>query len=494
MERYFIHIAAEAGLESADVIDHLVNGVFVVGVDTRFHYINKPVLKKFMMTGDELRSRSFLDFVHPEDREYARAVFQSLLAGENISPFIIRYDINGQCGTTEIRARSLLGAKGLAGVIATAHDVREKQATDFDCISFIELLPIPMGIFSIDGIVEYINPAFVNLFGYSLEDVRTFDEWFSKAYPDERIRAQLRNEWEADLATMQPGPMAQKTLAVACKDGSTKQAVFSVMMYEPQKILFIAQESREAPSNKIVFEEGVLQMQRMETFAVLAGMIAHDLNNVLSGIVGNLSLLKRICNASAEAGEILHDLNAFTNQGSALVKNLLSLAQGSDLEKKVFDLNECVREAASIFGRLHGEIRIFYDLFEERCPICASHPQMEQVLLNLFINAHHAMPDGGALYLSTAIVNIDDKTAARANVVPGTYAMLSVRDTGCGMDAQTVKKIFDPFFSTKPRGAGSGLGLTSAREIIQKHGGAISVESTPNIGTLFVIFLPLADE
>jgi signal transduction histidine kinase len=91
-------------------------------------------------------------------------------------------------------------------------------------------------------------------------------------------------------------------------------------------------------------------------------------------------------------------------------------------------------------------------------------------------------------------VNIDDKTAARANVVPGTYAMLSVRDTGCGMDAQTVKKIFDPFFSTKPRGAGSGLGLTSAREIIQKHGGAISVESTPNIGTLFVIFLPLADE
>jgi PAS domain S-box-containing protein len=218
MKHHFIHIAAEAGLESADIIDHLVNGVFVVGIDTRFHYINKPVLNKFMMTDDELRSRSFLDFVHPEDREYAHAVFQSLLAGENISPFIIRYDINGQCGMTEIRARALMGAKGLAGVIATAHDVREKQATDFDCISFIELLPIPLGIFSIDGIVEYFNPAFVNLFGYSLEDVRTFDEWFSKAYPDEQMRAQLRSEWDADLAAMQPGSIAQKTLEVAWND------------------------------------------------------------------------------------------------------------------------------------------------------------------------------------------------------------------------------------------------------------------------------------
>lgn len=494
MKDYFYHIVQKHGLVSYEVVDHLTSGVFVVGLDTKFHYVNKPLLQKFALTGEECRERSFLDFIHPADREYAHSTFQSILAGVEVSPVILRYQTQNSSGTIEIRAGSLKGEHGIAGIIGVVQSVEETIFHDFDCLTFLELLPLPVAVFSIDGLVEYINPSFANTFGYVLEEVRTFDEWFLKAYPDGQMRAKLRSEWEADLAAIRPGTVVKKTLDVTCKDGREKKVTMSLMFIKPQKFFLITEEISDIPAQSVMLEERLLNAQRMEPFGVLAGMLAHDFNNILSGIMGNISLLKKHCGNNTDAGEIINDIESFSNQGASLAKGLLALAQGSELERKIFDINEIVRESATIFGRLHGEIRIHFALCETRCPVRINHTQIEQVLLNLFINAHQAMQGGGSVYLSTAATELGPKSAAKAKIPPGKYAVLSVRDTGCGMDAITLEKIFEPFFSTKEKGTGSGLGLASAREIIKQHGGAITVESTPGVGTIFIILLPLAEE
>lgn len=493
MKKYFCHIAQAHGLESDDIVDYLSNGIFVVGLDTKFHFVNKPLLQKFAMTGDECRNCSFLDFVHPSDKEYANSIFQSIASGIDVAPVVLRYQTRDSSGAIKVTARSLKGEKGIAGIIGVVQGIEEEASHDFNCYAVLELLPIPVAIYSIHGIIEYINPSFTNFFGYELEEVSTFDEWFSKAYPDEHMRAKLRREWEADLAAIQPGNIIKKTLNVTCKDGREIRATMSVMFFRPQKIVVIAEEVAQVQS--VILEERLQSAQRGEPFIFHAKMLAHDFNNILSGIMGNISFLKSRCGDNPETDEIIRDIEIFSNQGASLAKSLLALVQGSELERKIFDINEIVRKSATIFGRLHGEIRMHFALCDVRCPVRVNHIQIEQVLLNLFINAYQAMPGGeGSIYLSSAIVELGAKAAEKEKIAPATYVMLSIRDTGCGMDEITVAKIFEPFFSTKENGTGNGLGLFSAREIIKQHGGAITVESTPGVGSIFIIFLPLAEE
>ncbi len=494
MKEYFNEIVKTHGLESDDIVDQLSQGVFVVGLDTKFHFVNKHLLQKFALTGDECRDRSFLDYIHPADKEYANSIFKSIISGIEVSSIILRYQTPYSSGTIKVRARSLKGEKGIVGIIGVAQGIEERIFHDFDYFTFLKLLPFPIALFSLNGLVEYINPSFEDAFGYSLEEVRTFDEWFLKAYPDEQLRAKLRSEWDADLAVMQQDSVVHKTLSVTCKDGREKKVIMSLMIMKPQKFFIIAEEIKDDLLQSSICEERLGNVQTLESFSVLAGMFAHDFNNILSGIMGNISLLKRYCGNNPQIDEIIRDIENFSNQGASLAKNLIARAKGSELQRKIFDMNTIVRESATVFGRLHGEIRISFTLCDMHCPVRINLIQFEQILLNLFINAYHAMPDGeGSIYISTAIVEVNAKTAEKEKITPGRYVMLSIRDTGCGMDANTLQKIFDPFFSTKERG-GSGLGLSSARQIIKQHGGAITVESTPGVGTIFNILLPLEEE
>ncbi len=494
MKKYFTTIAEHHGLNSPDVVDHLANGVFVVGPDTNFHYANKHILQKFSLKPEDLQNRSFLDFIDPADREYAHSVFRMIIEGENASPFVLRYRHGDHAGTVEVRAHRLSGKNGIAGVIGAVHTVEDRPFREVNALSLLERIPYPVGIFSLSGIVSYINPAFTNFFGYTLEEVGTFDAWFANAYPDEKMRAKLRSEWEKDLAEIQVGMTATKTLEVTCKGGSKKSVIMNIVFVRPEKIFLFVEENRDRAVEAAILEKRIRDVQQTEPISVVAGMIAHDFNNILSGILGNISLLESRCSGDPHTADIIKDLESFAKQGVALSGSLLALVRGSEIEKRICDINEIVRESARIFGRLHGEIRIHLSLCDEPCHVLAVPTQIEQVLLNLFINAHQAMPDGGAIYLATSIAEIGEKPAAQTHIKPGKYALISVCDTGCGMDARTLKKIFEPFFSTKEKGIGIGLGLTSAREIIKKHGGTITVESTPNVGTVFVIALPLVED
>ena len=239
-------------------------------------------------------------------------------------------------------------------------------------------------------------------------------------------------------------------------------------------------------------EDQLHQSQKMEAIGTLAGGIAHDFNNLLMGIQGWVSLISIDLEPSHPHTEHIKAIEDSIRGGANLTSQLLGFARGGKYEERPIDINELLLESATMFGRTKKEIHIHTKLQNQSPVVAADRSQIEQVLLNLYINAWQAMPDGGELYLETKIVTLDDAFCKPYQVKPGDYAKVSVTDTGIGMDESIRQQIFDPFFTTKDKGRGTGLGLASAYGIIKNHAGIITVYSQVGQGTTFNIYLPIS--
>jgi PAS domain S-box-containing protein len=238
-------------------------------------------------------------------------------------------------------------------------------------------------------------------------------------------------------------------------------------------------------------ETQLLQSQKLEAIGTLAGGIAHDFNNLLMGIEGFTSLILYDLDAGHPHYEKLRSIEEQVRSGAELTKQLLGFARGGKYEVKPTNVNAIVDRSSQLFGRTRHEIVIEKKLREDIWTVEVDRGQIEQVLLNLYVNAWQAMPGGGTLYLQTENVEIelpnDDYPESQSS---GAYVRISVTDTGIGMDEKTKERIFDPFFTTKDRGRGTGLGLASAYGILKNHGGFINVYSEKGQGTTFNIYLP----
>ncbi len=232
------------------------------------------------------------------------------------------------------------------------------------------------------------------------------------------------------------------------------------------------------------------QAQKMEAIGTLAGGIAHDFNNLLMGTQGNISLMLLDIDSSHPHYERLKSIERQIQSGAKLTRLLLGYARKGKYEVKPVDLNQLVGETSETFGRTRKEITIHQELAEDLFAIEADRAQIEQVLLNLFVNAGDAMSGGGDLILKTMNTTHDDMKGELYDPKPGDYVLLTVTDTGIGMDKETMERIFDPFFTTKEMGRGTGLGLASAYGIIKGHGGYIEVDSKKGQGATFRIYLP----
>jgi PAS domain S-box-containing protein len=234
--------------------------------------------------------------------------------------------------------------------------------------------------------------------------------------------------------------------------------------------------------------------ERMESLGTLAGGIAHDFNNLLMGIQGRSSLISMDLEDAHPVLEHLHAIDDYILSATHLTKQLLGFARGGKYEVKPTDINELVLKSANMFGRTKKEIIIETRFQDPNIVVEADRRQIEQVLLNLYVNAWQAMPDGGTLRLETKHVVLDDSDCKPYQVEPGRYARVSITDTGVGMDEKTLKHIYDPFFTTKEKSRGTGLGLASAYGIIKNHAGIIHAESKSDYGTTFNLYLPISEK
>jgi len=251
-------------------------------------------------------------------------------------------------------------------------------------------------------------------------------------------------------------------------------------------------ERKEEEAEKKRLEIQVQQAQKMESIGTLAGGIAHDFNNILMGIQGNASLMAIKTDPNHPSFEKIKNIETYVENGTELTQQLLGFARRGKYHATTTDINDVIEKSTNMFGRTKKEIRIQMDLVPEIWTVEVDRGQIEQALLNLYVNAWQAMSEGGSLKLKTenVVLGADFINSQPYQVEAGDYIKITVTDTGIGIDKDTQVRIFEPFFTTKEMGRGTGLGLASVYGIIKNHGGYINVYSEVGQGTTFTIYLP----
>lgn len=235
------------------------------------------------------------------------------------------------------------------------------------------------------------------------------------------------------------------------------------------------------------------QEQKMEAISTLAGGIAHCFNNLLMGIQGNASLVLLDIDSRHPHYDQLKHIEQQVQSGAEITKQLLGFARGGKYDVRPTNVNELIERSATAFSRTKPEIQIQSKFEKDVWQVEVDRGQLEQVFLNLFVNAWQALPGGGELQLQTENVTLDDSDVRPYNLKPGRFVGISVGDNGIGMDETTQQRIFEPFFTTMGTGRARGLGLAAAYGIVKNHGGIITVSSKRGEGTVFHIFLPASD-
>lgn len=346
-----------------------------------------------------------------------------------------------------------------------------------------------IAIYDIEGNPTYVNPAFTRIFGWSIDEIRHHRIPF---VPESEVERTMQLITEL----IQNGtPCTDYETKRTTRDGRILDIVISASRYDdleshPAGMLVILRDISE----KKRLEHQLAQARKMEAIGTLAGGIAHDFNNILMGIQGNNALMILECEPTHPFSPRLKNIAKYVQSGAKLTRQLLCFVKGAVIEIKPTDMNELVKKSSELFGRTHKEVVIHLKLQKGIWAVEADRTQIEQVFLNLYVNAAQAMPAGGDLYLETSNVLFDKHDGLPRQTVPGKYVKISVTDTGIGMDEQIKNQIFDPFFTTKSMKRGTGLGLTTVFGIIRNHNGFINVYSEKGSGSTFSIYLPATEK
>ncbi len=340
-----------------------------------------------------------------------------------------------------------------------------------------------------DGFIRYVNPSFCGMSGYSpAEAVGRRTNLLRSGSHDESFYANLWN-------TITSGQTWRGEFENRRKDGSPLPMEASITPVRGPRgaitsFICIAQDISE----RRTLERQLLQAQKFEAIGQLAGGIAHDFNNVLAAILGMAELGQLEAPEGTRIRERLQKICHHAGRAVALTRQLLAFSRRQQLERRPINLNFSVSEVASLLGDSLGkDLELETNLSSDLASVFADPAQIEQVLMNLCINARDAMPSGGRLVISTANVRLEeDDCRTRPGISPGEYVRFTVTDTGTGMDAQTLGRIFEPFFTTKPPGRGTGLGLATVYGVVKQHGGHIDVTSAPGEGTTFQLYFPVS--
>jgi PAS domain S-box-containing protein len=378
-------------------------------------------------------------------------------------------------------------------VRSVARDITERKQAEAELVRLaaaVEQTADSIVITDIEGNIQYVNPAFERITGYSKQETLGQNSRILKSGKTDKLV--YRDLWE----TISRGEIWVGQLANRRKDGTLfeEHVTISPVRDNSGRIVnYIAVKQDTTLQTQL--ETQLRQSQRLEAVGQLAGGVAHDFNNLLVAINGYSELaMKRLDDAST-LKSYLEEIKKAGDRAANLTRQLLAFSRKQILEPKVLVLNDLVGDMCKMLGRMIGEdIELSTSLTSDLGTVKADPGQIEQIIVNLAVNARDAMQSGGKLMIETANVFLDDEYARKHQPTkPGQYVMLAVGDTGTGMDAETQARIFEPFFTTKEQGKGTGLGLSTVYGIVKQSGGFIWVYSEPGHGTTFKMYLPRVD-
>ena len=396
--------------------------------------------------------------------------------------------------------------KSVEGVTAT---------DDTRFAGLLEAAPDAMVCVEADGRIALVNAQVVRLFGYGRDEL--IGRPVEMLVPDDAraFHARHRAGYAADP---RPRPMgAGLQLAGRRRDGSTFPAEISLSAIPTSQGILITAAIRDVTdrieaqaeadrlrdeTERVRLEAQLYQAQRMESLGQLAGGVAHDFNNLLA-VISNYAAFARE-EAENDPAQVqweavrddLQHVEAAAERAAGLTRQLLAFARRDVIQPRVLNLNDLVTKVSQLLHRTLGEhVELAADLAADLSCVLADPGQIEQVLVNLAVNARDAMPAGGKLTIQTANVQVDEAYAAlRADLRPGWYVSAKVSDTGTGIPRHIISRVFEPFFTTKPQGEGTGLGLATSYGIITQAGGTIRIYSEPGLGTTINVLLPATDK
>ncbi|MEW5959135.1 MAG: PAS domain S-box protein [Chloroflexota bacterium] len=474
--------------------------------DERFVYVNRACEALTGYARPELLSMRFWEMVHPDHRQLVRERGFARQRGETV-PDRYEFKILHQDGSEQWIdfTAGKIEWEGQPAALGTAFDITERKQAE-------EALQLKQYMLSEAQRIAHIGSWEANLetgqVTWSDEMYRIYQvspDTFEPTpetlthliHPDDRA-AMLK--WiEATVSGKKEGELEIRLIA---PDGTTRFVRGSGEPFfdetaKPVRAIGAVQDItalKQLEAEKEALAAQFYQAQKMDSIGRLAGGIAHDFNNMLVPIVGYAEL--GMLNLAPDSKLYIHfqRIKKAAERAAGLTRQILAFSRQQVLEMKTLELNQVIGEFEPMLRRLIGEDITLQTRLASTLPsLQADKGQLEQVLLNLAVNARDAMPNGGTLTIETAQVTLDEAYAAgRVGVQPGPYALLAVSDTGHGMDAATQQRIFEPFFTTKARGQGTGLGLATVFGIVKQHGGNIWVYSEPGRGTTFKIYLPLA--
>jgi len=486
------------------LFENAVEGILIIQGD-RIKFANPALVEMLGYSSDIITARPFSFFIHPDDRAMVVERHMRRMRGESVET---GYDfrIITADGTRRLLhiTSQILSWEGEPASLSFVMDITEHRQAE-DALRESEeryrsiLEDMAEGYYEVDlkGNFTFFNESLCKTFGYSRIELMGMNNR-AYTYPEHAKKALLTYS-----EIYQTGiPMAMTDYEIIRKDGEKRVLETSISPIKKSSgeiigfrgVLRDMTERKQAEEDKRFLEERLQQADKMESIGTLAGGIAHDFNNLLMGIQGYASMVLVNLDQSNPNYERLKKIEEQVRSGADLTSQLLGFARGGRYEVKPSDMNEIIEKSCSMFGRTKKEITIHRKSEKDLWGVEIDRGQMEQVFLNLFVNAWQAMPGGGDIYLETQNDLLNGEQALFYSLKPGKYVKITVTDTGTGMDLKTKERIFEPFFTTKGMGRGTGLGLASVYGIIKGHEGMITVYSEPDQGTTFTIYLPASEK
>ncbi len=493
--------AREAHLKPAeDRYGHLFSAaadvIFEADPEGYFRFVNPQTLRLFEFAADEVIGRRFTEFIRTDYRPQVLQHYYRQTAERRLNSYIEFPAItkSGREVWLGQNAWIIKDASGnVVGMQAVARDITERRQAEEALRSaeakyraLVEQSLMGVYIVQNDRLV-YVNPKAAVLLGYTQQELVDSPSAFQFVHEQDR---QMLVE---QMSRLEPARMPSVQLAMRAvrKDGQVIQveAFCSVTEFGSERAILTTLHDI---SDRVRLEEQLRQAQKMEAIGRLAGGIAHDFNNLLTAIRGNAELMSNRVEDPEMAAEIDEILHA-ADRAATLTRQLLAFSRKQVLQPVTLDLNDSIGNVSRMARRLIGtDVQLHLDLASGLSPVLADPAQVEQVLLNLLVNARDAMPAGGTITVRTknARLDADAPELRQAGIAPGAFVLMNVIDDGIGMDQATQMRIFEPFFTTKETGRGTGLGLSTVYGIIRQTGGAITVTSKPGQGASFKVYFP----